>query len=110
MPVDRAEDSRTASVLVTQGHLTKGFRLPDAGIQFFVESDVYEEERTTHERRRSAARTFLSDFRDLKVGDLVVHVDNGIGMFVGLKRIEIGHDVQEFMELRYAGEDKRGSR
>jgi transcription-repair coupling factor (superfamily II helicase) len=106
VPVDRAEDSRTASVLVTQGHLTKGFRLPDAGIQFFVESDVYEEERTTHERRRSAARTFLSDFRDLKVGDLVVHVDNGIGMFVGLKRIEIGQDVQEFMELRYHGEDK----
>ena len=58
---------------------------------------------------RSAARrreTFLSDFRDLKVGDLVVHVDNGIGVFVGLKKIEVGLDAQEFMELRYAGEDK----
>jgi transcription-repair coupling factor (superfamily II helicase) len=107
VPVDRAEDSRTASVLVAHGHLTKGFRLPDAALQFWVESDVFEEERkSTHERRRSAARTFLSDFRDLKVGDLVVHVDNGIGMFVGLKRIEIGQDVQEFMELRYHGEDK----
>ena len=106
VPVDRAEDSRTASVLVAQGHLTKGFRLPDAALQFFVESDVFEEERKTHERRRSAARTFLSDFRDLKVGDLVVHVDNGIGMFVGLKRIDIGRDVQEFMELRYHGDDK----
>jgi transcription-repair coupling factor (superfamily II helicase) len=107
VPVDRAEDSRTASVLVAHGHLTKGFRLPDAGLQIWVESDVFEEERkTTHERRRSAARTFLSDFRDLKAGDLVVHVDHGIGMFVGLKRIEVGTDVQEFMELRYYGEDK----
>jgi transcription-repair coupling factor (superfamily II helicase) len=106
VPVDRAEDSRTASVLVAHGHLTKGFRLPDANLQIWAESDVFEEERKTHERRRSATRTFLSDFRDLKVGDLVVHVDNGIGMFVGLKRIEVGQDVQEFMELRYYGDDK----
>ncbi len=54
----------------------------------------------------SATRTFLSDFRDLKVGDLVVHVDHGIGVFVGLKRIDVGLEPQEFMELRYAGEDK----
>ncbi|HVL68499.1 MAG TPA: transcription-repair coupling factor [Vicinamibacterales bacterium] len=106
VPVDRAEDSRTASVLVAQGLLSKGFRLPDASLSVFAETDVFEEERRTHERRRSAARTFLSDFRDLKVGDLVVHVDHGIGRFVGLKRIEVGSDVQEFMELRYHGEDK----
>ena len=39
---------------------------------------------------QSAASTFLSDLRDLKVGDLVVHVDHGIGVFVGLKRIDVG--------------------
>ena len=41
-------------------------------------------------RPRSAAvcaKTFLSDLRDLKVGDLVVHVDHGIGEFVGLKQL-----------------------
>ena len=106
VPVDRSEDSRTASVLVAVGHLSRGFRLPDAGLQFWSEADVFEEERKTHERRRSAAKSFLSDFRDLKVGDLVVHVDHGIGMFVGLKRIELGLETQEFMELRYSGEDK----
>ena len=106
VPVDRSEDSRTASVMVAVGHLSRGFRMPEAALQFWAEADVFEEERKTHERRRSATRTFLSDFRDLKVGDLVVHVDHGIGMFVGLKRIELGHETQEFMELRYSGEDK----
>jgi transcription-repair coupling factor (superfamily II helicase) len=106
-PIERAEDVRTASVLVAVGHLSKGFRLPEAALQLWAETDIFEEERRTHERRRqSAARTFLSDFRDLKVGDLVVHVDHGIGVFVGLKRIDVGLEVQEFMELRYAGEDK----
>jgi transcription-repair coupling factor (superfamily II helicase) len=105
-PIDRGEDSHARAVLVTVGHLSKGFRLPDANLQLWAETDVFDEERRTHERRRSAAQTFLSDFRDLKVGDLVVHVDHGIGVFVGLKRIEVGLEPQEFMELRYAGEDK----
>ena len=105
-PIEGAEEVRTAAVLVGVGHLSRGFRLPEAGLQFWAETDVFEEERKTHERRRSATRTFLSDFRDLKVGDLVVHVDHGIGVFVGLKRIDVGLAPQEFMELRYAGEDK----
>ncbi len=106
VPIERAEDAHTASVLVGVGRLTRGFRLPDAGLQIWAETDVFEEERQVHERRRSATRAFLSDFRDLKVGDLVVHVDHGIGVFVGLKRIDVGLEPQEFMELRYAGEDK----
>ena len=106
-PIERAEDVHTASVLVGVGRLSRGFRLPDAALQLWAETDVFEEERKSRERRRqAAARTFLADFRDLKVGDLVVHVDHGIGVFVGLRRIDVGLAPQEFMELRYAGDDK----
>jgi transcription-repair coupling factor (superfamily II helicase) len=105
-PIERGEDAHAGAVLVAVGRLSKGFRLPAAGLRLWAETDVFDEERVTHERRRSAAKTFLSDFRDLKVGDLVVHVDNGIGVFVGLKKISVGLETQEFMELRYAGDDK----
>jgi transcription-repair coupling factor (superfamily II helicase) len=106
--VGEADDLSSGAVFVTTGHVSRGFHLPDAGLLLFAESDVFEEERRVHERRRSAAQAFISDFRDLKVGDLVVHVDNGIGRFVGLKRlgVVIGQPAQEFMELRYAGDDK----
>jgi transcription-repair coupling factor (superfamily II helicase) len=104
--VERADDARYAAVLVALGKLSRGFRLPDAGLQIYAEADVFEEERRTPEKRRSAAKAFLSDLRDLKVGDFVVHVDHGIGVFVGLKKIGIGDNEQEFLELRYAGEDK----
>ncbi|MGH9143740.1 MAG: transcription-repair coupling factor, partial [Vicinamibacterales bacterium] len=106
IPVERAEDARYAAVLVAVGALSRGFRLPDAHLQVYAEADVFEEERRAPERRRSATKAFLSDLRDLKVGDFVVHVDNGIGVFVGLKQIGIGDSMQEFLELRYAGEDK----
>jgi transcription-repair coupling factor (superfamily II helicase) len=106
IPVERAEDARYAALLVAVGALSRGFRLPDAGLQIYAEADVFEEERRAPERRRSATKAFLSDLRDLKVGDFVVHIDHGIGMFVGLKQITVGDSVQEFLELRYAGEDK----
>ena len=106
IPVERAEDAHYAAVLVAVGALSRGFRLPDAGLQIYAEADVFEEERRAPERRRSATKAFLSDLRDLKIGDYVVHIDNGIGMFVGLKQIGVGDSMQEFLELRYAGEDK----
>ena len=105
--LDETEDLSTAAVVIATGQLSKGFRLPDAALELYAETDLFEEERRVHERRRSAARSFMADFRDLKIDDLVVHVDNGIGRFVGLKRIAIGvGDEREFMELRYADDDK----
>ncbi len=108
VPVENTDGVHAASVLVARGQLTRGFRLPDAAIDIFSETDIFEEERRITERTRSAAKTFLSDLRDLKVGDLVVHVDHGIGEFVGLKQLGIGGGgtAQEFLELRYHGDDK----
>ncbi len=109
VPLDRAEDAHVASVLVGVGTLSRGFRLPDGGLQIYVETDVFEEERRAPDERRNLAKTFLSDLRDLKVGDLVVHVDHGIGEFVGLKQLGVRGGTttgQEFLELRYAGDDK----
>jgi len=105
-----ADEQRAAgAVIVVDGQLSRGFRLPEAGLLVHAAGDVFEEERRRAQQRaakRSAAATFLSDLRDLKVGDLIVHVDHGIGQFVGLKQITVGHDVKEFLELRYHGEDK----
>jgi transcription-repair coupling factor (superfamily II helicase) len=106
VPIETADEARGAAVVVALGHLTRGFRLPAAALQIYAETDVFDEERKVHERRKSVARSFLSDFRDLKIGDFVVHVDHGIGRFVGLKQIAVGQQAQEFMELRYFGEDK----
>ena len=80
VPIDESEGAQFAAVLVATGLLSRGFRLPDASLQIYAESDVFEEERRAAETRRPAGRAFLSDLRDLKVGDLVVHVDHGIGV------------------------------
>jgi transcription-repair coupling factor (superfamily II helicase) len=108
--IDRTDELLNVAVHIAVGQLSRGFRLPGAELQVIAEPDVFEEERTKVERKgdrhRSIAKTFLSDLRDLKVEDLVVHIDHGIGRFVGLRQIGVGDAMQEFMELRYFGEDK----
>ncbi len=104
----RTSEVTAGAVLVAVGTLTGGVRLPDVGLALYAERDLFEEDRHRGgaARKRSLAATFLSDLRDLKVGDLIVHVDNGIGEFVGLKQIGVGDTAHEFLELRYHGDDK----
>ena len=104
--VEHAEDMHRATLLVATGQLSRGFRLPGAALQIHTETDLFDEERRVRDHRRSVAKAFLSDLRDLKVGDLVVHVEHGIGAFDGLKRMDVGSNPHEFMELRYAEDSK----
>ena len=104
--IDLAETTRGVAVLVATGQLSRGFRLPDAGLQVYAETDLFDEERRVRDQRKAVATSFLSDLRDLKVGDQVVHVDHGIGGFMGLTQLDVGGTPHELMELRYAGGDK----
>jgi len=89
------------------GALSRGFEVPEAGLLVLADGDVFPEEVHLHARgRRRGLRTFLSDFRDLKVGDLVVHEEHGIGRFLGLETLEIGGTTRELMVLGYQAGDK----
>jgi len=117
--------------LVTVGRLSGGFELPSAGLVVHVENDLFDEahDGATVEhralgtgqgaaataaggaqktrRKKSKTAAFLSDFRDLKVGDFVVHIDHGIARFGGLQTLDLGPGRRgEFMLLFYAEDAK----
>ncbi len=94
-------------ILTRVGALTSGFEVLEAALVVLADGDVFPEEVHLHARgRRRGLRTFLSDFRDLKVGDLVVHEEHGIGRFLGLETLELGGSTRELMVLGYQGGDK----
>ncbi len=77
--------------LLLTGDLSAGFSLPASQLTFYIEGDVFDEALPVERPRpqkRSNLGAFISDFRDLKIGDYVVHIDHGIGQFQGLVQIE----------------------
>jgi transcription-repair coupling factor (superfamily II helicase) len=96
-----------SAVEIRVGALSSGFELREAGLQVLADGDIFPEEVHLHRRgRRFTARSFLSDFRDLRIGDLVIHQDHGIGRFEGLETLDLGGLSREFMVLVYQGGDK----
>jgi len=88
-----------------KAYLPDGFILPDAHLTVFGAHDLFDESDLVSSRpgrQKSKVSAFLSDFRDLQVGDYVVHVEHGIGQYHGLKEINQGDGTSEFMLLEYA--------
>ena len=109
--------------IVTVGRLSSGFEMPGAQLLTHVEADLFDEagdqalerrvpwaegsrQKTEGKRKKSKTAAFLSDFRDLRAGDFVVHIDHGIGRFGGLQTLDLGTRSSEFMLLFYAEDAK----
>lgn len=96
------------------GELSSGFEMPASDLLVYSESDIFGETASAEGKRqkvkgksqRSRLGAFISDFRDLKAGDYVVHVDHGIGRFDGLQTIDSQGQSREFMLLIYADDAK----
>jgi transcription-repair coupling factor (superfamily II helicase) len=83
---------------------------PDGGIavEFVTESELFATRPAAHRRRKqeqvSDVNALIKDLSELKIGDPVVHVNHGIGRYVGLKSIAAADDAEpgEFLHLEYA--------
>ena len=125
--VDETAESSEPSVIpqtiVTVGRLSSGFEMLSARLLTHVEADLFDEagaqalerrapgaegtrQKAEGRKRRSKTAAFLSDFRDLKPGDFVVHIDHGIARFGGLQTLDLGARSGEFMLLFYAEDAK----
>src|SRR5229473_2020418 len=90
---------------LAKAYIPDGVILPEANLAIFGARDLFDESESVAsrpQRSKSKVSAFLSDFRDLQVGDYVVHVEHGIGQYQGLKEINHGDGPAEFMLLEFA--------
>lgn len=88
-------------VFVHPGRLSAGFELLELHLQVISGAAMVAAPPRTP-RRRSRSASFLSDFRDLKPGDPVVHTDHGVGRFIRMTRLGEGESAPELVEIHYA--------
>jgi transcription-repair coupling factor (superfamily II helicase) len=97
-----AGDLRTP--ILVRSQLANGVSLPEANLVVFGANDFSDEADVTARPapKKSKTAAFVSDFRDLAVGDYVVHVEHGIARYMGLREIAQDGVNIEFMILEFA--------
>ena len=90
---------------IVRATVPEGVALSDARLVIFGARDLFDDSEIEPQqplRRKSKTAAFMSDFRDLAMGDFVVHVEHGIAMYQGLKEIEQSEITGEYMVLEFA--------
>jgi transcription-repair coupling factor (superfamily II helicase) len=96
---------------IVLGPLSHGFRLPAEKLSVIAEAQVFglHAPSQTAPRRRSKLRdpdTILRDLSSLVAGAPVVHVEHGVGRYLGLQKLDAGGIETEYLVLEYAKGDK----
>jgi transcription-repair coupling factor (superfamily II helicase) len=93
---------------LTVGALGGGFVLPpgdrDAGLRILTDHEIFR-----RERRVRRARRYVSggvDSLALKLGDYVVHLEHGVGIYRGIETIFVGQSTVEVAVVEYEGGDR----
>lgn len=84
--------------------LEKGFSAD--GVTVITEQDILGERMTRRRRVKVRPENLIAQASDLQEGDLVVHLDHGIGRYDGLHAIEVSGAPHDCLRLLYAGGDK----
>ncbi len=88
------------------GELSSGFIDPAGKYALVTDADVFGERVERKVKRARTEQPFVAAFRDLKEGDLVVHVEHGIARYDGLTRLSMRGVDADFLVLSFAGKDK----
>lgn len=92
--------------IIMIGNITGGFELPLAHLAVIVETEVFTSRKKS--RRLRAEMTDaerIKSYQELKPGDYVVHVNHGIGKYIGIQTLEIDGRHKDYLHLQYAGND-----
>ena len=93
-------------VSVDVGAITSGFVLPAARMAVFTDHEIFARYRRRRGRRSAPSRATIRDLMTLEPGQYVVHLDHGIGLYRGLKRITLDGQDTECIHIEYAQGDR----
>lgn len=94
---------------ITVASIDEGLTLTEPSITVIAEAQLFGERIIQRRKRKESSQdidAIIKDLTELQVGDPVVHIDHGVGRYLGLQTLIIGEQFAEFLSLEYAGGDK----
>ncbi|MCM3667102.1 transcription-repair coupling factor [Mesobacillus subterraneus] len=94
-------------VQIIQGSLNTGFEFPIQKIAVITEEELFNKKTKKAPRRQKLSNAErIKSYSELKVGDYVVHVNHGIGKYLGIETLVINGVHKDYLHIRYQGTDK----
>jgi transcription-repair coupling factor (superfamily II helicase) len=100
----KADERKKISICL--GRLAKGFAWPELGLYVISEDEIFGPKRAGAKKKAQETGLDWASFGQLKVGDLVVHEDHGVGKYGGLVKMEIADKVNDFILIDYMDKDR----
>ena len=94
------------NVLVSTGNLEAGFELPQMKTVVLTENEIYGRPRHSRRARTAEEGVRITDYGALREGDYVVHVNHGIGLYLGVQTLQVAGVHKDYLVIQYAGADK----
>ena len=88
------------------GYISGGFQCPDLKRVFVAEHEIFGGTHKHRYRRKPKSQSFQRGFKDLRPGDYLVHIDYGIGRYMGMRELQNGGGGEEFLQIHYAEDEK----
>ncbi|QPC48472.1 transcription-repair coupling factor [Mangrovibacillus cuniculi] len=94
-------------VQILQGQLQTGFEIPALKLAVITEEElVFKRAKKAPRRQKMSNAERIKSYSELKNGDYIVHVNHGIGRYLGIETLEINGVHKDYLHLRYSGDDK----
>jgi transcription-repair coupling factor (superfamily II helicase) len=87
------------------GEISSGFSWPEAEVLFLSEDEIFGRFHRAYKKPKSRSRSLTYDPSYFKPGDFVVHVDHGIGRYMGMRVLDMADGETECLSLKYDGGD-----
>ncbi len=91
-------------IVLVVGNLARGFR--GEGWCLISEQDILGERQHRRVSKKVTSKDFIADVASLTIGELVVHIEHGIGKFLGLENITVGGAPHDCLKILYANDAK----
>ncbi|TYR78308.1 transcription-repair coupling factor [Priestia megaterium] len=94
-------------VQIIEGDLQAGFELPMQKLAVLTEEELFKKRVKKAKRRQKLSNAErIKSYSELNVGDYVVHVNHGIGRYLGMETLEINGNHKDYIHIKYEGSDK----
>ncbi|MBE6048726.1 MAG: transcription-repair coupling factor [Clostridium sp.] len=105
---DQVDEIQFGEVVITYGNLLKGFECPEYKICVISDKEVFGEakRKLKKTKRKTKGVSKIKSFAELKPGDYVVHANHGIGVYKGIKQIEVAGNKRDYLDIIYDKGDK----